>query len=221
MSAVAGKVRPRLRMLERQEYSWVKERDPLALYYWPVLGRLDRRRVELCLAELTGGRRVLEIGFGSGITFLNLAERYEEIHGLDLTADCAHTEATFRRHGIATSLRNGNVLEMTDYPDEYFDSVLLISILEHLKPQEQDRAFAEMKRVLKPGGQVVYGVPVERRLMVVAFRLIGCDIRKHHFSTEADVSAAASRNLREVRPHSMKARPSFLGKVYEVGHYVK
>ena len=31
--------------------------DPLRFYYWPVLGRLYRRRVELCLARLSGGER--------------------------------------------------------------------------------------------------------------------------------------------------------------------
>ncbi len=38
------------------------------------------------MAECAGGKRVLEVGFGSGVTFPNLNEQYEEIHGLDLKA---------------------------------------------------------------------------------------------------------------------------------------
>ena len=62
-------------------------------------------------------------------------------------------------------MRNGNVLKMSD-PDEYFNIVLLVCILEHFKPDEQLTAFQEMKRVLKPGGQVVYGIPLEQPIMV-------------------------------------------------------
>ena len=38
---------------------------------------------------------------------------------------------------------------------------------------------------------MVYGVPIERPLMVFAFKLLGYDIRKHHFSTEKDIERAA------------------------------
>jgi len=106
------------------------------------------------------------------------------------------------------------------YEDDFFDTVLLISILEHLKPSELDEAFRQVRRILKPGGQVVYGVPIERRLMVLVFRLLGFgfNIREHHFSTEQDVSAAAERALKEVQLIQMT---SFLGAVYQVGHFIK
>ena len=117
-----------------------------------------------------------------------------------------------------TQLRNGNVLHMP-YADDMFDTVLLISILEHLPPEEQEPAFREISRVLKPGGQVVYGVPVERRLMVVTFRVLGCNIREHHVSTEKQVSAAAGKVFDLVRITPM--RSSIAGAVYEVGHFRK
>jgi ubiquinone/menaquinone biosynthesis C-methylase UbiE len=176
-----------------------------------------RRRVEMCLAECTGGERVLEVGFGSGVTFLNLHERYREIHGLDLTADVGSVARVFQGRGIETDLRNGSVLSMP-YASDTFDTVLLISILEHLKPHEQEPAFREIARVLKPRGQVVYGVPVERKLMVFAFRALGYNIREHHFSTEMQVSAAAEGVFERVRVTPMR---SLLGSVYEVGHFRK
>jgi predicted TPR repeat methyltransferase len=46
-----------------------------------------RQRVELALGECTGGDRVLEVGFGTGLAFPNLHDMYREIHGIDLTAD--------------------------------------------------------------------------------------------------------------------------------------
>src|ERR1700728_2399759 len=155
---------PRVKLLPRNEYVGVNSLDPIRFYHWPIFGAMYRRRVELCLDECRGGERILEIGFGTGLTFLNLHDMYREIHGVDLTADTKAVHDAFAARGIETDLRKGNVLEMP-YENDYFDTVLLISILEHLKPDEQPKAFAEIARVLKPGGQVVYGVPIERPLM--------------------------------------------------------
>jgi ubiquinone/menaquinone biosynthesis C-methylase UbiE len=179
-----------------------------------------RRRVELCLAECTGGQRVLEVGFGSGLTFLNLCSLYQEIHGLDLAADTDDIMSRFRERGINTFLRNGDVLRMP-YPDHFFDSVLLISILEHLRPTELLSACLEVRRVLKPGGQMVYGAPIERPFMVCMFKLLGYDIRKHHYSTHDDIFNAASQVLQLMKHVSMRSIPRCFGAVYEVGHFAK
>ena len=211
---------PKLKLLAYREYCGVGRDDPLRFYYWPVVGGMYRRRVELCLAECSGGERVLEVGFGSGVTFLNLHESYKEIHGLDLNVSIEDVTAAFEAKQIETHLQNGNVLCMP-YPDNHFDTVLLISILEHLRPWEQVPAFEEIRRVLRRGGQAVYGVPVERRFMVWMFRLLGCNIREHHFSTEKDVSVAADKVLQKARIVQMQSVLSLFGPVYEVGHFVK
>jgi ubiquinone/menaquinone biosynthesis C-methylase UbiE len=211
---------PRLKLLPVSEYVGVNRADPIRFYGLPVIGSLYRRRVELCLAELQGGERILEVGFGSGVTFLNLQEQYAEIHGIDLTADVAPIGAFFAQKGLKTFLRNGSLLDLP-YTDETFDAVLLISILEHLQPTDQQQAFAEIYRVLKPGGQVVYGVPVERGLMVFLFRVLGYNIRQHHFSTEKDVYQAASRVLQPIQLRSLTGFGGLMGSLYEVAHLCK
>ncbi|MBI9050457.1 MAG: class I SAM-dependent methyltransferase [Anaerolineaceae bacterium] len=211
---------PALKLLPTIEYTGVNELDPIKYYRLPVFGKLYRSRVEHCLAECKGGQSILEIGFGTGLTFLNLQEQYEKIYGLDLTADVDAISELFSRHQVETDLKNGSVLDMP-YEDNAFDTVLLISILEHLQPEEQEIAFKEMRRVLKPGGQVVYGVPIERPLMVFLFRVLGHDIRQEHFSTELNVSQAAKQLLDKVRIINIKGIPAFTGAVYQVGHFVK
>ena len=210
----------RLQLLPLQRYVGVDEKDPIKFYRLPVIGRMYQQRIELCLEQLTGGQSVLEVGFGSGVSFLNLSQLYQEIHGLDLTADVRQVGEMFASLGIQTELRNGSVLEMP-YPDQSFDSVLLISILEHLQPQEQIIAFREIWRVLKPGGQVVYGVPVERPFMVFMFRLLSTNIREHHFSTEKDVRVAAQEVFGPGNITSMRGPLGLFGRVYEVGEYRK
>ena len=211
---------PVLRKLPIWKHKGVSRDDPIRFYRWPILGTMYRRRVELCMAELWGGERILEVGFGSGITFLNLHTRYREIHGLDLTAAVEAVKTAFASVQIEVHLQNGDVLDMP-YANGFFDAVLLVSILEHLRPEQLRPAFREIRRVLKPGGQAVYGVPVERPLMALAFRLLGYDIRRYHFSTEKDVSAAAGSVLEMVRLVQMQGILPMFGRVYEVGHLVK
>lgn len=211
---------PKLKLLPYRQYAGVDRDDPLRFYFRPVIGKIYRRRIELCLEECTGGQRVLEVGFGSGVTFLNLNDNYKEIHGLDLNVSVEDVTAVFKARQIETHLQNGSVLSMP-YEDDFFDTVLLISILEHLKPFEQMQAFLEIRRVLRPGGQAIYGVPIERGFMVFMFRLLGCNIRGHHFSTEKDVFNAADSVLNKVRIFQMQCVPSLFGPVYEIGHFVK
>jgi len=207
----------RLKMLPLNQYRGVNHDDPIRFYYWPLIGRLYRRRVEMCLEECKGGEKVLEIGFGTGLSFLNLHDLYTEIHGLDLTADTSGIQTFFEGIGIQTVLRQGDVLKMP-YADKSFDTVLLVSILEHLKPLELEQACREVRRVLKHGGQMVYGSPVERPLMATVFSLLGYDIRRLHFSTEKEIAAAAGKALQKVRVRQLT---SFAGPLYEVGHFIK
>lgn len=209
-----------LDLLPLSEYKGVDEKDPIRFYKLPILGHLYQSRIELCLNELSGGQNILEIGFGSGVTFLNLFKLYENIYGLDLTADVNLISEFFKTKNIDTVLQNGNVLSLP-YPDKFFDSILLISILEHLHPSELDLAFQEIHRVLKPGGQVVYGVPVERPFMVIMFKLLGTNIRTHHFSTETDVYNASIKQLYRVRIKKMYGPLQLFGQLYEVGHFQK
>lgn len=81
--------------------------------------------------------------------------------------------------------------------------------------------FEEIYRVLKPGGQVVYGVPVEHPFMVIAFRLLNVNIREHHFSSEKEVAEAARNVMHQVRIIDLKPGIPILKSVFQVGHFVK
>ena len=81
------------------------------------------------------------MGFGTGLSFLNLKNLYCDIYGLDLTANVPEVMATFADQNVNLYLQNGNVLKM-DFPDQFFDTVLLVSIRKHLQPAEQIQAFS-------------------------------------------------------------------------------
>lgn len=205
-------------MLTKSEYRGVDQLDPIKFYFFPFLGQLYRRRIEECLEQLTGGKRVLEVGFGSGVTFINLNEIYDEIHGIDLKANTLDISGIFLQKGIKTHLVNGDVCKLP-YEDNFFDSVLLISILEHIRPDALKNALNEIHRVIKPGGQMVYGVPIDSPFMTAMFALLGYNIHKHHFSDENHISTIASRVFAEKKLLDLKL-VNYL-RIYQVGVFQK
>jgi SAM-dependent methyltransferase len=206
----------RLLMYPVSEYPGVGRDDPIRQYVTPIFGRLYRRRVEMCLDELRGGGQVLEVGLGFGVAFRNFARKYRGISGLDLGVAIEVGSGFWSVKRIEADLRSGSVLDMP-FLDRSFDDVLLISILEHLRPGELSAAFAEVKRVVGPGGQVVYGVPVDRWATRLAFCVLGYDLRKHHFSTERQVRSAAESILPPVRFETLSFPRAVPIPIYQVG----
>lgn len=184
----------RLLELERFKGYPIPKDDPLRFYYWPVIGSLYRRRIDGCVALLERGERVLEIGYGSGTSFLELSARYENVYGLDTHDYGPAIAQIFRREGLHVALERGSVLD-PPYPDGHFDAILAMSVLEHLRPEDQPRVMGQLRRLLRSGGVLVVGVPGDNWLMSVGFRLLGYDIRQHHFSGSRIVLQAASRVL--------------------------
>lgn len=109
------------------------------------------------------GKKVLEIGVGAGVDFLNWIEHGAYATGVDLTE--AAIEATRERleaHDIDAkvyTLRTADA-EHLPFRDDEFDTVYSWGVLHHT-PQTS-RAFEEAFRVLAPGGllkAMIYHVP--------------------------------------------------------------
>jgi len=189
-----------LQMLAAHRYCRTSDSDPIRFYTLPLLGRLYRKRIARCLAMLPPGRRVLEIGYGSGVSFLSLGQKFDEIHGVDLHDRAGEVERTFARTGLKLRLRQGDITNLP-FRDESVDAALAVSIHEHLPVDRQRTAFWEVHRVLRPGGAYVVGVPALNAMMAAAFRLLGFHIRDHHLSSERQVLAAMREVFEVDRTH--------------------
>jgi len=174
-----------LQMLAPSQYCQI-EHDPTRYYHLPVLGRMYRRRMLRCIDKLPSGQTVLDIGYGSGVAFLNLATKFREIHGADIHSRGSEVRDSFAGTGIELSLRQASIFDLP-YDDDSLDAAIAISLHEHLSPDDQRRAFAEVRRVLKPGGCYVVGVPGVHALMTLAFYTIGWNINQHHICTHTRV----------------------------------
>jgi SAM-dependent methyltransferase len=169
--------------------------DPLRFYYAPIVGRIFVARIDLGLALLPPGRcaRLLELGYGSGLLLPTLARAAEAVDGVDLTSRPEAVRGPLRALGVEVGeLLQGDVRALP-LPDGRYDQVVAFSLLEHLRPEDQPRALAEVARVLAPGGGFLVGCPAVHRGMNAAFAAIGFGgIEQHHFSSIHQVLAAAA-----------------------------
>lgn len=171
--------------------------DPLPFYYHPWVGWLYRHRLQMGLNLLPpGGRRVLEIGVGSGVLVPTLTRRYPEYSGTDLTL--APGLQALVAPGCQATFRSADLLRDADLPAAGFDAIVCFSVLEHIA--DSDGAARGLARALAPGGTLVTGYPMVSRLMTRAFSVIGYrGIDDHHVSPPTKIAAALGRVLKPTK----------------------
>jgi SAM-dependent methyltransferase len=112
--------------------------------------RVEQELIPWGLRDVNLGDRVLEVGPGFGTTTQVLAPRLEHLDVLEL--DPGYVEHLRVRLGDAVTVTQGDATQMP-YADGEFSGVVCFTMLHHISSRElQDRAFAEIARVLRPGG---------------------------------------------------------------------
>lgn len=107
--------------------------------------RVRRELVQRLIADLHQPK-ILEVGCGTGKTL-------SEVGGVGV--DISEEAISFcRLHGVEVTKGSATAIP---HPDESFDVVLALDVLEHV--EDDEKALAEMRRVLKPGGRLITFVP--------------------------------------------------------------
>lgn len=116
---------------------------------WRYLTR--RQLLPWMLRDSQLGDHLLEIGAGPGAATIELARRAPRVTSLEY--DHALAVKLRRRANLSNvSIVQGDAAALS-FPDGTFSSAISILVLHHLKSIElQDRTFAEVRRVLRPGG---------------------------------------------------------------------
>ena len=110
-----------------------------------TVGRLLR------LVEPLDGKRVLDIGCGTGRWSRLVADRGGSVIGVDRSVSMVKEakrrspEITFRRMDAVALL----------LPDDGFDLAIAVTVIQHLSYDEQVHALGELARVVRPGGHVL------------------------------------------------------------------
>jgi ubiquinone/menaquinone biosynthesis C-methylase UbiE len=117
---------------------------------------MDRYKLEPYILEFADfdnakDKVVLEIGVGLGADHQRFAESGADLYGIDLTERAIeHTRRRLASLKLSSQLAIGDA-EQLDAPDEFFDSVYSWGVLHH--SPDTAKAVAEVKRVLKTGGE--------------------------------------------------------------------
>ncbi len=164
--------------------------DPIAYYYIPIFRSFFIKRLTMCLNLLPETRvpRLLDIGCGTGIILPELTRLAEEIWAVDNQLQERSLRGMMNLERISANLAAADLLHLP-FQGDYFDAVLLISILEHI--EDLQAACAEILRVLKPGGMVVAGFPTKNAL---TDKLLGGSTG-FHVSTHRQIMQALQKNM--------------------------
>lgn len=123
-----------------------------------IAGQQGRR---MLVEKFMGRGRIVDIGSGDGRFLLCMKRAGWEVDGCELV----ERAAGFQRDKLGLNVRTGGLIE-AGFEAGSFDAATLWSVLEHLhNPLE---VLVEVRRVLKPGGLLIIGVPnfdsLERRI---------------------------------------------------------
>lgn len=135
---------------------------------------------------LEPGDRVIEIGAGTGRYAHALAQRSYAVDAVELLG---HNIDVFRRNtlpGEPVTVRQGNALDLSEFPDGVYDITLLLGPLYHLyTAEEQRRALAEALRVTKPGG-VVFAAYCGSDATAIQYCFVRGMFKEPHYRALAD-----------------------------------
>jgi SAM-dependent methyltransferase len=114
---------------------------------------LSETLTALVRREVPTATRGLDVGCQNGWT----TDRYATLTGFDWVGIDPALDADQKSPG-GIDLHPGTADQLA-FPDDSFDVVMLANVYEHIFPEYRVASFAEMRRVLRPGGAVVGQIP--------------------------------------------------------------
>ncbi|MBI2048135.1 MAG: class I SAM-dependent methyltransferase [Parcubacteria group bacterium] len=134
--------------MELKEYKNLAERES---FFWWNVGR--RRILEDALKRHVASSHleILDVGCGPGGNILFL-KKFGNVTGIDSSKEALSFAAT---QGFLKTVESGG--EKLPFPDQSFDLVSILDVLEHMDSDEQ--ALGEIFRVLKTEGLLLLTVP--------------------------------------------------------------
>jgi 2-polyprenyl-3-methyl-5-hydroxy-6-metoxy-1,4-benzoquinol methylase len=119
----------------------------------------DRATLVASLEQLTQGRRLLDVGAGTGETVAAALRRGWDAYGVESAARFASDAA----EASPGRIHHGTLEETpSSFLGEPYDAVVLAAVLEHL--HDPNRVLGTISRILKPGGILYVDVPNESGL---------------------------------------------------------
>ena len=144
----------------------------LKIIGYPYPPRRNEARLVIKELDPKHGEKILDVGCGDGIFTNDLIKRGYDITGLDIS-DGALKIAKERAQKMELETAKVKYIKASagkmPFKDNSFDKIFSISTFEHIK--DDDAAFKECVRVLKPGGIFILSVPTPKIMPSIKYAL--------------------------------------------------
>ena len=113
-------------------------------------------RLNLAL-DMLGGRaagKILDAGCGGGNVLLSFLKQGWDGYGVDAVDEMTVlAKENLRTNGFEESrIQKSSITDLSSYGSESFDVVVCMGVMEYLRPEAEKKAFADIRRILKPDG---------------------------------------------------------------------
>jgi len=157
-------------------------------FRWESLGKLVRKYAR--------GRRVLDVGCGTGHITLGLLKAGYEVTAIDTSTELVQfTRRMLLDRGFETDVRVLNLMEI-ERLSRKFDTIICLDVFEHVK---DDILFIEgLSKVLEPKGRIIVSAPAFRSLYGPRDRQIG-HLRRYQKTELSQKLTQASLSILQLR----------------------
>jgi len=141
------------------------------------------------------GKKILEVGCGSGQSSAYLAEKGGDVHLVDISEKAlkfAKDYFTFKK--LPVKIYKQNAFSM-NFPRESFDCVWNGGVIEHFSDKEKKIIIRNMWNLVKPGGKLLIMVPNAHDLLFRIAKKILEIRKKWAFGYEDDMTARRMETL--------------------------
>jgi len=169
-----------------------------------------RNRLEAVIRrEFKPGDRLLHAGCGSGQVDVGLHD-YASVTAVDISPSAL--EIYSKENPNAAAIRHASILKLP-FADGTFDGAYNLGVVEHFEKDELRKIFAELHRVIKPGGKFVVFWPHARATSVAVLNsvhwvmndVLGRDVRLHPPEVSLVHSEAEARSLLEANGFDLES----------------
>ena len=186
-------------------------------YQFPIK-YIQRFRFKAMLKLLGGNNynRILEIGTGSGIFLPELSKHCRELYASDIHRNLDAVRNLCDQNSLNIEIRHCP-MEKLDFPSNYFDAIIAISVLEFV--DDLEKSFNEVKRVIKAEGIFLSICPQQSPVLDFFLGLYSRKDPDDEFKQSRKiVSSKLEENFNIL---AKRIFPPVIGKLFPVYYYYK
>lgn len=159
-------------------------------FFKPNLRVLEE--VKICFNNKIRGKKIVELGAGSGSDIMSLAKSGAEAYALDFSSESLKS-INFWAKKKNTHIQTVRAdIKKIPFPDNYFDLVYSVGLVEHFKKTLP--LIKEQLRILKPGGFLIVDVPQKYTLYTIA-KHVRMKLNTHPFGWETEFSKSDFKKI--------------------------